>query len=356
MMRARSLPSHRVISSGDLLDLTARLVETGPVMGPVERPGQPGFHAFETLRRPEELVLRYTTTTLPPKKAFFPPTETVFRFTTGDPPDLQPVRGEPPRLLMGAHPCDLSAIDALDRAYEFPPPDRRWRHNRSRALVVGVDCVPDEYCFCDSMGDSQARRPCDLFLTEIERGYLVEIHTEAGRSLLDRARTSGAGGQDLLDAEDRRRRKALGFQARLNASPERIADLLESGSFQEIWEGIAARCYSCGSCNTTCPACFCFTMEDVLDRDLQSGERRRAWDSCQLLDFAAVAGEHRFRKERWQRVRHRWHRKFLYLYRTFGRAFCTGCGRCSRACTADINILDETNRIIETVRGGRDRA
>ena len=353
MMRARSLPSYRVISSAGLLDFTARIMETGPVMGPMERPDQPGFHVFDILRRPQDLVLRYTTTTMPPKKAFFPPTETVFRFTSGDPPSLEPVRGDPPRVLLGVHPCDLSAIDALDRAYSFPPPDRRWLHNRSRSVIVGVDCFPDEYCFCDSLGVSQARRPCDCFLTEIERGYLVEIYTEAGGELLADAATSEAQGQDFLEAEDRRRQKNLGFRGRLEADPDRLADFLEAGTFREIWEEIAARCYSCGSCNTTCPACFCFTMDDVFDWDLQSGERRRAWDACQLLDFAAVAGGHRFRGERWQRVRHRWHRKFLYLHRRFGRPFCTGCGRCSRACTADINILDETNRIIAAATKGR---
>ncbi|MCF8062784.1 MAG: 4Fe-4S dicluster domain-containing protein [Deltaproteobacteria bacterium] len=356
MMRDRSLPSYCVISPGSVLDFTAGILGKGPVMGPMVRPDQPGFHVFDRLRRPEDLVLEYTTTTMPPKKAFFPPTETVFRFSAGDPPNLTPVRGDPPWVLLGVHPCDLSAIDALDRAYSFPPPDRRWRHNRDRSIIVGVDCMPDEYCFCDSLGVSQARRPCDLFLTEIERGYLVETHTRAGGELLGEARTSNALGQDFLEAEHRRRQKALGIQARLSADPGRLADFLEAEPFQEIWEDIAARCYSCGSCNTTCPACFCFTMDDVFHWDLQSGERRRAWDSCQLLDFAAVAGGHRFREDRWQRVRHRWHRKFLHLYRRFGRPFCTGCGRCSRACTADINILDETNRIIAAATKGRGHA
>jgi len=356
MKRARSLMTCRVISAEDLRGWVGRILENGPVMGPVERKGQPGFYRFDDLIRPEDLVLNYTTTTLPPKKAFSPPEETVFRFADGDPPKLSPVRGTPPRVLLGVHPCDLSAIDALDRAYSHPPPDRRWQHNRSRTILVGVDCVPDAYCFCESLGVAQARRPCDLFLTEIERGYLVEIHTPAGADLLAEARTADARGQDFLEAEHRRRQKTLAIQSRLKASPDRLADFLEAGDFREIWEGIASRCYGCGSCNTTCPTCFCFTMDDEFDWDLKSGVRWRAWDSCQLMDFGLVAGGHRFRGERWERVRHRWHRKFLYLYRRFGRAFCTGCGRCSRACTADINIVDETNRIIDAATGGEAHA
>ncbi len=352
MLRTRTLPSYRLISNEAFTDFIGRTIKQERVMGPVERKDQPGLYLFDWLDRPEDLVMHYTTTTLPPKKAFFPPQETLFRFDGGNPPELSPVGEETPFVLAGIHPCDLSAIDLLDRAYSYPPPDRRWQHNRSRALLIGVDCMPDEYCFCESLEVSRSRRPCDLFLTEIDRGYLVEIHTRAGDRILADASTSDAREEDFLDAENRCRQKALGMGGSLAANPNQLADMLEAGAFQEIWEDIALRCYSCGSCNTTCPTCFCFTMEDEFDWDLNSGVRRRAWDSCQLLDFAVIAGGHRFRGERWERVRHRWHRKFLYLYRRFGRPFCTGCGRCSRACTADINILDETNRIIAAAAKG----
>ena len=346
MLRARIPPSYRLISTDDFIDFIGRIMTKEKVMGPVERADQPGFHLFDWLRGPEDLVLHYTTTTLPPKKAFFPPEETLFRFDAGNPPELTPVEEETPFVLVGVHPCDLSAIDALDRAYAYPPPDRRWQHNRGRSILIGIDCIPDEYCFCDSMGTSETRRPCDLFLMETRRGYLVEINTRAGAEILADAAATDPRGDDFLDAENRCRQNALAMQGRLETSPDRLADLLEAGSFREIWDDIASRCYSCGSCNTTCPACFCFTMGDEFNWDLKSGVRRRAWDSCQLADFAVIAGGHRFRGERWERVRHRWRRKFLYLYRKFGRPFCTGCGRCSRACTADINILDETNRLI----------
>ena len=66
-----------------------------------------------------------------------------------------------------------------------------------------------------------------------------------------------------------------------------------------------------------------------------------------VLEFARIAGGENMRAQRWQRVRHRWNRKFLYLFRQFGRPYCTGCGWCSRGCTADINIVDVTNRLIE---------
>jgi len=353
-MPGNTKKSYRVISHRSFLDLMDHLMKHRSVMGPRERPDQPGFHYFDWVEDPSDLTMGYTTTTLPPKKAFFPPNEIILTFTLGDPPEVRDSREEDPFVLVGVHPCDLSAIDALDRACGAPPPDRRWQHQRARAAIIGVDCLPDAYCFCEPLGISQVRRPCDLFLTPITRGYFVETCSPTGEDILKTAVSSEAGAEDLRDALDWHERKRNAFTTHLDTDAGELADILEMGDFREIWEEIASRCYSCGSCNTTCPACFCFNMEDDLDWNLNSGVRRRSWDSCQLLEFAKVAGEHNFRGERWERVRHRWHRKFLYLYRKFGRPYCTGCGRCSRACTADINILDETNRIVSLFRkGGR---
>jgi ferredoxin len=167
---------------------------------------------------------------------------------------------------------------------------------------------------------------------------------------LGEARTEPAGAEALGQAEAHRRRKADMVRAGFDATPKRLAEILESGGLTEVWQEVARRCYSCGSCNTTCPTCFCFDMDDAFDLTLRSGERVRTWDSCQLQEFATVAGGHNFREERWQRVRHRWHRKFAYLFRQLGRPYCVGCGRCSRACTADINIVDVTNGLIAAGR------
>ena len=142
------------------------------------------------------------------------------------------------------------------------------------------------------------------------------------------------------------------MNAHLEVRVDELAQILEKGGLNHVWKEVAERCYSCGSCNTTCPACFCFNTHDEFDLTLTHGIRRRTWDSCQLQEFALVAGRHNFREARWQRVMHRWHRKFLYLYKRLGRAYCTGCGRCSRACTADINMVDVTNHLVAEYRKG----
>ncbi len=334
-----------VLSSEQLNVLFETLMAKMPMMGPKQRSDQPGFYHFDWLKSPGELVLHYTTTTIPPKKAFFPPVETMFSFKLGDPPELTHIIEDTPFVLAGVHPCDLAAIKALDDAYSVPPADKRWLANRRRAIIIGSDCLPDEYCFCTSMNTADARLPCDLFLTPIDRGWLCEVHTDAGKNVLKNIQKDTAQKKDIEDASQWRLQKAEKISTKLNINFEAFAKILEAGGLTPIWKEIADRCYSCGSCNTTCPTCFCFNKYDEFDTTLTSGIRKRVWDSCQLPEFAMVAGEHNFRGERWERVKHRWHRKFLYLFRQFKRPYCTGCGRCSRACTADINMADVINQL-----------
>jgi len=107
-----------------------------------------------------------------------------------------------------------------------------------------------------------------------------------------------------------------------------------------VWEAIARRCFACGSCNTTCPTCYCWDVYDDVAVDLTKGCRVRRYDSCQLDPFAEVAGGENFRKDRSSRLRHRMFRKGKYILDQTGRSGCVGCGRCERACVADISIKE----------------
>jgi len=71
-----------------------------------------------------------------------------------------------------------------------------------------------------------------------------------------------------------------------------------------------------------------------------SGRRFRVWESCQSEPFALVAGGENFRKSRGSRQRHRYYRKFAYPVEKYHRFFCTGCGRCSRACMTGIKLKE----------------
>jgi formate hydrogenlyase subunit 6/NADH:ubiquinone oxidoreductase subunit I len=112
-----------------------------------------------------------------------------------------------------------------------------------------------------------------------------------------------------------------------------------------LWAELGERCLACAACTQVCPTCFCFDVRDEVELDLRRGRRVRAWDSCQLDEFATVAGGHDFRKSRGLRLRHRFMRKGKYILEAHKRLGCVGCGRCARACLVDITPMGVFNEL-----------
>lgn len=70
-----------------------------------------------------------------------------------------------------------------------------------------------------------------------------------------------------------------------------------------------------------------------------TGRRERVWDACTSPQFAVVAGGHNFRATTRDRVRHRMYHKLNGFLANHDRMLCVGCGRCVRACKANINPI-----------------
>lgn len=331
--------------------LTASLLARMSVMAPVRR-GRVS-HAFEWLSDPRQLTLDYVRTILPPKRAVLPYQEVLFTLAREPEARLSPVLEDESYALLGIHPCDLYAIRQLDWAYleRHGHADAHYAARREAAIIIGAECLPDEYCFCTSLGLAQTRGDADLFLTPAGDGYVVEVLTVRGRDLLARVRRRQPTAEERARWEgwpaEKERRTQLRLRGRLSEYP----DYLEQRYASAAWPETAARCYSCGTCTNVCPTCLCFDVTDELAPDMVTGQRFRRYDSCQHLDFALVAGPHNFRPKRPDRVRHRWFRKYAWLFREFGVPFCVGCGRCTQQCTANISWVDVLNTVAAEAMG-----
>ncbi|MBB4267337.1 4Fe-4S dicluster domain-containing protein [Roseospira visakhapatnamensis] len=282
------------------------------------------------------------------KRFVHPPEDRLWRahrpahgdLTLEDPPPPPP-----PRAFLGVRPCDLAALEILDRVLAGPDqPDPAYALRRRDALVVSVDCgTPAASCFCATMDTGPAARDgFDLALVELvaEDGrpvYLARAGSPAGADLLDRLPGTPANDADRETATSQRDR-AVATQTR--ALPPGIRGVLAGAIDSRHWDEVAARCLACGNCTLCCPTCFCATVEDSTSLDGRTAERWRRWSSCFTEAFSYIHGG-AVRGDRGNRYRQWITHKLSAWHDQFGGSGCVGCGRCITWCPVGIDITAE---------------
>ena len=338
--------SLKILDKGAIAPLVNALMADYQVIGPQAR--GPKF-AFEPITDPAELRLDYNTTILPPSKTVLqPPLERLAIFGMGEEGSVEPVVEAVPTVLMGVHTCDLRAIRLLDVVFSQDYADANYLEQREQTLIVSLECLRpcDEHSFCKDMGTLTGDEGYDLHLTDVGGAYAVYVGTERGETLLEKYTQA----RPATEADVRRLNEALSakwphFKHRIEFDAAELPALLATAYDDPLWDELGERCLACGSCTNVCPTCYCFNVVDEVNLALTEGERLRTWDSCQLDEFARVAGGENFREARSSRQRHRFMRKGKYIYDKVGELGCVGCGRCIRTCLVHINIVDGFNAI-----------
>lgn len=313
------------------------------VVGPVSKGAK---YAFQDIEDVDSLQLGYDTSILPPKKYLQPQDERMMTFTRSGQPTAEMVVDAPPTVVLGVHTCDLHGIRVLDEAFSQGYPDAYYLERRKNTLLVGIECLEpcDEHSFCKSMGTLSISSGFDLHLTEVNGSYAVDVGTEAGAALLQKyGEARLATDTDMQDLNRVMGAKWPRFPHKLEFDVGELTSVMNQSYDSPEWESLADICLACGQCTLVCPTCFCFNVYDDVEMDLQSGERRRRWDSCQLDEFARVAGGENFREHQAQRLRHRFMRKGRYLMEKYGELGCVGCGRCARSCLVEISPVNVFN-------------
>ena len=341
--------THYVVLKKENFDqFISTLAQKQKLVAPVPK-GFKSF-AFEPVDSVGQIALKYIPTVLPLKKYFMPQRETLLEYSAGKGVKAEAVVEYEPLTIFGAHTCDLAGIQCLNMVFSERPKDYNYLTRKNKIILIGLECNEycDEYASCNLVDASFPGGGYDLFFTDLGDYFVVHVNTRAGDEIVASTRSFDKTEPSQLD-ELRKLRDAKRkiFANEVPIETKHIPELFDRSFRARVWKDLEARCLACGNCTNVCPTCYCFDIRDELDLTLKKGVRYRVWDSCQLEPFAKVAGGFNFRKERSVRQRHRYYRKFRYPMERFARYFCTGCGRCTRTCMADISLKETLNELLK---------
>ena len=329
----------RCISKKQLRSLVEMFLDSCNVIGPKHvatgLSGQAILH-YVPVTSFDELDLTYETTEYSAKQWLLPFKETKSSFQFTDDDWSQSIEYDrDPRVLVGLHACDINALLKLDKVFArdfFPSP--HYISRRRNTFIIGIDHEPCDGGFCRSLGSDTATRGFDLFLTDIGDRYFVAVGSDRGFRALQQVEAREITDRDTHDYLVERQRLADIVQAEVPVHD--LPNLLDIEFTSQVWQRWGRKCLSCGSCAMVCPTCYCYGVTERVSMDFEQGNKQRQAYSCNLVDFAEVAGAQNFRPDRETRLKYRYyhqHRGFVEIY---DEPKCVGCNRCGRTCLAGI--------------------
>ncbi len=329
------MTEQRLISKASLAKLFDLIKSKGTfVYGPKNHNNRVDYLPLNAF---EELTEDFIQTTQSAKAVAFPRTEKLFsykkEFQKVDVSDFKPESIQN-NILWGVRPCDAAGFIPLSSIFNWDIQDIMFNTRLSKTTIITYSCIKaDDACFCTSVGGNPGNTAgSDIQLTPIgDNNYLAEILTPKGQAIVDLA-------PDLFNVSQTIDKQKYLANVPVQFNREELTKKLSTIFESEVWKAQSMRCLGCGACAFVCPTCACFDIQD--QKHGSKGTRVRNWDSCGFSMFTMHTSGHNPREVQNQRWRQRLMHKFSYMPDRLNVTGCTGCGRCSRACPVDMNILE----------------
>jgi sulfhydrogenase subunit beta (sulfur reductase) len=331
-----------ILYKTDLEKLFNDLKKGRTMVAPVLKNGKA---VYDTVKEFAETGNDFIQTARSAKEVVFPRTEKLFAFQKDkNEVAVHDIRTEdfPEVVLWGVRPCDAAGFAPLKAIFNWDYKDKLFNGRMDKTTIIGFSCrQADDNCFCTSVGGNPGNTMgSDILLTMLDdEKYLAEIITPRGRSAADLDPSIFHTAEEAIDKEKHLADVPVKFNR------EEISKKLEAFFESDVWEQQSLRCLGCGACAFVCPTCACFDIQDEVHG--KNGSRIRCWDSCGFSMFTLHTSGHNPREVQSHRWRQRLLHKFSYMPERLSVYGCTGCGRCSRACPADMNILEHLISIEE---------
>lgn len=330
----------KILGKEEFCSLVEIILESNEIIAPkrigTAADGAP-IHQFLPIGSFQEMDLDYRTTEYSAKTYFLPYRENLCSFNLDAEDWEQEISYRiQPRAIIGLRAHDINALVKLDKVFtrnRFPSP--YYVSRRKNTFVVGLDHAPLEDEFSQSVGTDIVTHGFDLFLTDLGDRYFVAVASDRGFNLLNRVKVREVTDEDTESYKEARRRILEGFKTQINV--HNLPNLLDLEFTSKVWEKWGEKCLSCGSCAMVCPTCYCYGVNEEVTMDFKRSTRVKQLYSCNLLDFAQVAGGHNFRPGQETRLKYRYYHQHRGFVEDYGEPKCVGCNRCGRVCLAGIN-------------------
>ncbi|MBN2137517.1 MAG: 4Fe-4S dicluster domain-containing protein [Sedimentisphaerales bacterium] len=339
---------NKVITKGEFEKFISGIIDANETIGPkqvdTDRDGKPVYQ-FRQVKSFGEMDLDYTITYSSVKNFFLPFREELSRFDFSEKDWDQTVEYRVnPRAIIGVRPCDINALNILDKVLiggAYPSP--YYLARRRNTFLVGMDHEPLEDCFCESLGQDTVHRGFNLFCEDIGDKYYLTIMSSKAFRFLENVKVTDPTKEDDIKFHERRKRLRDMFKTKVEMTG--LQSVMDIEFKSPVWKKWGDKCLNCGSCAMVCPTCYCYGIEENIDVGLKSSRKERVQYSCNLVDFAEVAGGHNFRPLKEDRLKYRYYHHYRGFAQNGDEPICVGCNRCGRACLAGINPKDVINEL-----------
>lgn len=179
-----------VLSNGDVYHWVDDLVGRFRVFGPILQ--KRNQTAFEPIQNSGQLNLDYCSMMHSPRSFIYPSVQKLLEIDRKT--NMYKVVDPGPertQLIFAIHPCDMHAINVLDRTFLGVFQDYYYSKLRQGTVTLVLNC--HRACvkgFCPSMGTGpflRLQEGYDVVMTSLGDGFLVEAGSQRGRELIEAA-------------------------------------------------------------------------------------------------------------------------------------------------------------------------